>query len=45
MSLDPSPSVETIYHSPLIWIKSMKAKIAEKQAAIVACAVILQMGG
>ena len=24
------PAVETIYHAPLIWIKSMKAKIVEK---------------
>jgi hypothetical protein len=25
MVLDPSPAMETIYHAPLIWIKSMKA--------------------
>jgi hypothetical protein len=24
------PAAETIYHAPLIWIKSMKAKIVEK---------------
>jgi hypothetical protein len=27
---NPGPAVETIYHEPLIWIKSMKAKIVEK---------------
>jgi hypothetical protein len=30
MSSNPSSAVETIYHAPLIWIKSMKAKIVEK---------------
>jgi hypothetical protein len=30
MSSNPGPAVETIYHAPLIWIKSMKAKIVEK---------------
>jgi hypothetical protein len=30
LSLNPGPAVETIYHAPLIWIKSMKAKIVEK---------------
>jgi hypothetical protein len=27
---NPGPAVETIYHPPLIWIKSMKAKNVEK---------------
>jgi hypothetical protein len=27
MGLNPGPVVEIINHSPLIWIKSMKAKI------------------
>ncbi len=27
---NPGPAVETIYRAPLIWIKSMKAKIVEK---------------
>ena len=36
---------ETIYHAPLIWIKSMKAKIVEKKPGTVACAVILQRAG
>jgi len=26
---NPSPAVKTICHAPLIWIKSMKAKIVE----------------
>jgi hypothetical protein len=30
VSLNPGPAIETIYHAPLIWIKSMKAKIVEK---------------
>jgi hypothetical protein len=30
VSSNPGPTVETIYHAPLIWIKSMKAKIVEK---------------
>jgi hypothetical protein len=30
VSSNPGPAVETIYHAPLIWIKSMKAKIVEK---------------
>ena len=30
VSSNPDPAVETIYHAPLIWIKSMKAKIVEK---------------
>ena len=30
MGSNPGPAVETIYHAPLIWIKSMKAKIVEK---------------
>ena len=30
VSSNPSPAVETIYHAPLICIKSMKAKIVEK---------------
>jgi hypothetical protein len=29
VSSNPSPAVETIYLVPLIWIKSMKAKIVE----------------
>ncbi len=27
---NPGPAVNTICHAPLIWIKSMKAKIVEK---------------
>jgi hypothetical protein len=27
---NPGPAVEAIYHAPLIWIKSMKAKFVEK---------------
>ncbi len=30
VSLNPGSAVESIYHAPLIWIKSMKAKIVEK---------------
>jgi hypothetical protein len=30
MGLNPGPTLETIYREPLIWIKSMKAKIVEK---------------
>ena len=30
MSSNPGPAVETIYHAPLSWIKSMTAKIVEK---------------
>jgi hypothetical protein len=30
VSSNPGSAVETIYHAPLIWIKSMKAKIVEK---------------
>ncbi len=30
VSSNPGPAIETIYHAPLIWIKSMKAKIVEK---------------
>ncbi len=30
VSSNPVPAVETIYHAPLIWIKSMKANIVEK---------------
>ena len=45
VSSNPGPAVETIYHAPLIWIKSMKAKIVEKEPGTVACAVILQRGG
>jgi hypothetical protein len=30
MGSNPSSAVETIYHAPLIWIKSLKAKIVEK---------------
>jgi hypothetical protein len=30
VSSNPGPTVETICHAPLIWIKSMKAKIVEK---------------
>jgi hypothetical protein len=30
VSSNPGPAAETIYHAPLIWIKSMKAKIVEK---------------
>jgi hypothetical protein len=26
ISSNPGPAVETIYHAPVIWIKSMKAK-------------------
>jgi hypothetical protein len=45
VSSNPGPAAETIYHAPLIWIKSMKAKIVEKLPGTVACAVILQRGG
>jgi hypothetical protein len=30
VGLNPSPAVETIYHAPLLWIKSIKNKIVEK---------------
>ncbi len=30
VNLNPGPAVETIHHAPLIWIKSMEAKIVEK---------------
>ncbi len=30
VSSNPGPAVETIFHAPLIWIKSMKAKIVVK---------------
>ncbi len=30
VSSNPGPAVETIYHAPLNWIKSMKAKIVKK---------------
>jgi hypothetical protein len=28
---NPGPTVETIYHVPLMWIRNMKAKIVEKE--------------
>jgi hypothetical protein len=30
VSSNPGSAAETIYHAPLIWIKSMRAKIVEK---------------
>jgi hypothetical protein len=45
VSSNPGPAVEIIYHAPLIWMKSMKAKIVEKSPGTVACVVILQRGG
>ncbi len=30
VSSNPDPTVQTINHAPLIWIKSMKAEIVEK---------------
>jgi hypothetical protein len=45
VSSNPGSAAGTIYHAPLIWIKSMRAKIVEKLPGTVACAVILQRGG
>jgi hypothetical protein len=44
-SWDQIPTVKTIFHAPLIWIKTMKVVIVESYPGIVECAVIPQIGG
>jgi hypothetical protein len=39
-----TPTVETIFHLPFIWIKAWKQKLSGNQPGIVAYAVILQKG-
>ncbi len=42
---DQTPTEETIFQAPFIWIKSLEQKLSGNQPGIVAYAVILQKGG